>query len=385
MIQILRRKTMKKLFSILLLIALVMMASIFLPVAAASAAQSQPFTIPRTEHTIFPQLSGNHGFEFDWGRQGLTTENAGREDLGNVGRHVLVMNVARLQTTGRDQTMNLGWRVTTAHGAELMGDQFLQPRNGPRVLPVIEPFFENGVLVGETAHFYTPYVADFFVVSEFRVTPRHPSGVVFNAFGGAAQSDHDPNHPFLSHRNYMNGHFDFDSHNYDFPYARRISVAESRAGLTAPRYLAGYRVVNGQLRAPDGTTQQPPTHTPTPQPSEYQDIRVVLNGTPLVMDVPPQLVGGRTLLPLRAVAEALGAEVNWDSTNRIVTAIRDGTTIILPLGSTTVTVNGQAVTIDVPATIVGGRTLVPLRFVAESFGIDVNWDGATRTVTITTE
>jgi len=113
-------------------------------------------------------------------------------------------------------------------------------------------------------------------------------------------------------------------------------------------------------------------------------ISVLLDGSPLTFDVPPQTMDGRTLVPLRAIFEALGAEVNWNEATRTVTGTKGDTTVILTIGSTTATVNGRAVTIDVPGTVVNGRTLVPLRFVAESFGVEVNWDGSTRTVSINT-
>jgi len=138
----------------------------------------------------------------------------------------------------------------------------------------------------------------------------------------------------------------------------------------------------------DTTTSppQPPTPPtePTPPPPTTDDISVILDGTALTFDVPPQIIDGRTLVPLRAIFEALGAEVNWDGNTQTITATDDDTEIILTIGSTTATVNGQATQIDVPAMIIDGRTLVPLRFVAESFGVDVDWDATTRTITITT-
>jgi hypothetical protein len=88
---------------------------------------------------------------------------------------------------------------------------------------------------------------------------------------------------------------------------------------------------------------------------------------------------------MRTIFEALGAEITWDGTTRTVTATKDDTTIALTIGSTTATVNGRAETLDQPAVIVGSRTLVPLRFVGEALGVTVNWDGATRTVSITTD
>lgn len=123
--------------------------------------------------------------------------------------------------------------------------------------------------------------------------------------------------------------------------------------------------------------------TPTP-PAEMQSISVYIDGIPLIMDVEPKLVNDRALVPLRAIFEALGAEVDWNPQTRTVTGTNADTVVVLAVGSMTPTVNGQVVPIDVPAQIVNDRTLVPLRFVAESFGVEVYWNGSTRTITITT-
>lgn len=111
-------------------------------------------------------------------------------------------------------------------------------------------------------------------------------------------------------------------------------------------------------------------------------IRVVLNGQPLYMDTPPQIVQGRTLVPMRAIFEALGATVSWDQPTNTVTAVYGETTIVLPIGKSTVTINGIPTVLDVAALTISGRTMVPLRFIAESLGADVAWVGATNTVDI---
>jgi len=87
-------------------------------------------------------------------------------------------------------------------------------------------------------------------------------------------------------------------------------------------------------------------------------------------------------VPLRAIFEALGATVDWNANTQTVTGIRDNTEVRLTIGSTSPTVNGTIVSIDQPGVVIGGRTMVPLRFIGESFGVSVNWDGASRTVTI---
>lgn len=111
-------------------------------------------------------------------------------------------------------------------------------------------------------------------------------------------------------------------------------------------------------------------------------IRVEINGSPLNFDVLPTIVAGRTLVPLRAIFEALGATVSWDDTTRTVTATRRQTIIALTVGTRVARVNMREVELDVPAMIVSGRTLVPMRFVSESLGAVVNWDEPTHTVSI---
>ena len=93
----------------------------------------------------------------------------------------------------------------------------------------------------------------------------------------------------------------------------------------------------------------------------------------------PVIVDGRTLVPLRAIFEAMGAEVDWDGESQKVTATRDGITINLNIGSNELVVNGETVELDVPAQLINNTTMVPVRAIAESFNCEVDWnDGARR-------
>ena len=113
------------------------------------------------------------------------------------------------------------------------------------------------------------------------------------------------------------------------------------------------------------------------------DIKVLLDGVELEFDVLPQIIDERTFVPLRAIFEALGAEVEWDGVTQTVTAKRDKSTVSLTIGRNIINVNTETVELDVPPQIIDGRTLVPARAVAESFDCIVDWDGKTHTVTIT--
>lgn len=101
--------------------------------------------------------------------------------------------------------------------------------------------------------------------------------------------------------------------------------------------------------------------------------RVSINQQQLNFDVPPVVKRGRTLVPLRAIFEQLGASVKWDAKTKTIQAVKDSTTIILKVGSNTALINGQEISLDVPPEISKGRTLVPIRFVSESLGAEVSW------------
>ncbi len=119
------------------------------------------------------------------------------------------------------------------------------------------------------------------------------------------------------------------------------------------------------------------------QPAQATEVKVLVDGKALTMDVKPVLEANRVLVPLRAIFEALGAEVGWDDKTRTVTAARGNNRIQLVIGNTTALKDGARVTLDVPARIIDGRTLVPLRFVSEALGAEVEWRASAATVAIT--
>ncbi len=117
-------------------------------------------------------------------------------------------------------------------------------------------------------------------------------------------------------------------------------------------------------------------------------IRVVIDGKPITFDVVPYIDPrtGRTLVPMRAIFNALGVsdgDISWDGAARTVTARRGQTTIVLTIDSDVAHVNFVPVRLDQPAVIRADRTLVPIRFVSEQFGLKVEWNEASRQITLT--
>ncbi len=116
--------------------------------------------------------------------------------------------------------------------------------------------------------------------------------------------------------------------------------------------------------------------------AKENDITVVINGETQEFDVPPVIVDGRTLVPLRHIFEVLGAQLEWEGSTQSINATKDSTVVFLQVGNTNARINNQSRQLDVPPIIIEGRTLVPLRFVSESLGVKVDWNGTTRTATL---
>jgi hypothetical protein len=117
-------------------------------------------------------------------------------------------------------------------------------------------------------------------------------------------------------------------------------------------------------------------------PVMAQNIRVLINNREISFDQPPVVINDNVLVPMRGVFEELGADVKWKASTQTITARKDATEIIIQIGSTFASVNGKTQQLSSPATMIGGRTLVPLRFISEALGAQVQWQAASRTVMI---
>lgn len=128
------------------------------------------------------------------------------------------------------------------------------------------------------------------------------------------------------------------------------------------------------LARPQAAAAQPVAASPT--------LRLEVEGKPVAVDPPPFIEAGRTLVPIRFVAEALGAQVGWYPEQQQVVVGYPGRQVVLTIGRNRARVGDVEVPLDVPPRIVAGRTFVPVRFVAEALGATVEWAAATYTVRV---
>lgn len=115
-------------------------------------------------------------------------------------------------------------------------------------------------------------------------------------------------------------------------------------------------------------------------------IKIYVNGHLVESDQPPLIIDNRTFVPIRVIAEDLGAIVNYDNKDRIVTIKRDKTNILLTIGDDIARISSDVETrpaiLDAPAFLRDDRTYLPLRSISELFGMEVDWDGGKRAVYI---
>ena len=111
-----------------------------------------------------------------------------------------------------------------------------------------------------------------------------------------------------------------------------------------------------------------------------EPVTLIVAGMTVESDMPPVILDDRTLVPVRPIVETLGGQVGWDGVNSTVTVTLEGRTVQMTINSKTAYINGVSTTTDVPPKIINDRTMIPVRFVAESLGLSADFDGTTRTV-----
>lgn len=162
-----------------------------------------------------------------------------------------------------------------------------------------------------------------------------------------------------------------------------ISGCSSIATLNVSDLTASTGEIVGQNDGAVLSGNQSTTAPSTPSTS-LGEISVTLNGLPVSFDQPPIMQQNRTLVPLRAIFEAMGATVAWDEATRTAFAVREDVRVSIQIGSNTLYRNDKPIALDVPAQTVNDRTLVPVRAISEAFGAQVSWDAARNMVLITT-
>ncbi len=115
------------------------------------------------------------------------------------------------------------------------------------------------------------------------------------------------------------------------------------------------------------------------------DVKVILDGSKVSFpDVNPQILDGRTMVPIRAVFEQMGGSVEWDQPTKCITIQYQGNVLKLTINSSTMVLNGEVLSkkLDVTPALISSRTMLPLRYPAEVLGCKVNWNQSTKTVTV---
>ncbi|MBQ2680067.1 MAG: leucine-rich repeat protein [Firmicutes bacterium] len=148
---------------------------------------------------------------------------------------------------------------------------------------------------------------------------------------------------------------------------QKVAIGEYNEALTR----------NAQLHYSEnnGSSQQKPASN---------EIGIFLNGNKIPFDQPPVIRNGRTLVPMRAIFEALGASVDWDDATRTASSKKGNTSVSVTIDENILYKNGNPIEIDVPAQIINDRTMIPIRAVSEAYGCTVYWDDDTRSAIIET-
>lgn len=166
---------------------------------------------------------------------------------------------------------------------------------------------------------------------------------------------------------------------------RKAAAALALGALLAAGGLTAILLQNASTATAEADNAPPPALSAQAAPTLLDGFTVEVNGQALALDTPPRLADGTLLVPLRSIAEALGATVDYDGTAGSITAVKDGNRVDLTPGSVNAEKNGKAVQLAAAPVRDGDTVLVPLRFFAEAFGTAVKWDGAAKRVTAESE
>jgi hypothetical protein len=144
--------------------------------------------------------------------------------------------------------------------------------------------------------------------------------------------------------------------------------------------ISGSTITNSNI-ASNNQTNQTTSNNNAITVTQY--VTVTVNGQALQSDVKPFVnADGRTMLPIRAISEALGAQVQWDNATQTATLTQGEKIVKVPIGQKIIDVNGTQVPMDTAAVVKDGRTLLPVRAVGEALGAKIGWDQQTGTVSV---
>lgn len=167
--------------------------------------------------------------------------------------------------------------------------------------------------------------------------------------------------------------------------------AETAEGIIRPLCVGTFLVTDVASKNEGGINLDDPALRPKVPADFSQGVTLRLNGYSIVdprreKDVYPYIAkSGRTLIPARWVVEAIGGKLGWDQATQTVVAMWDDRQVILQIGNSKATVNGTVVVLDQPPALMDGRTMVPLRFILEAFGAQLEYDAFNGGVDITLE
>lgn len=162
---------------------------------------------------------------------------------------------------------------------------------------------------------------------------------------------------------------------------------KNKSGLGSYHYHCGnsdaHLHKDGVCPYGNSTSSNKVTATPKKQVPTQKGIDVIVNGTTL-SDAYAIQQDGRTIVAIRPICDALGVSLNWDGATQTAIGQKGNNTFQLTIGNKSAKVNDTLVELDVPGKVIEGKTLVPVRFIGESLGATVNFDGSINAVIVTT-
>jgi hypothetical protein len=168
----------------------------------------------------------------------------------------------------------------------------------------------------------------------------------------------------------------------DGSFTTTVNLSEGMNTLT----IVAYDAAGNKGTVSVDVTYRPPVAPPAPKTTiillAIGSTTATVDGARLGLDVAPEIVGGRTFVPIRFIAETFGADVEWLPVTQGITITLGDHTIGLQIGNPSAVVDGSIITMEAAPYIKKSRTMVPLRLIAQAFGCDVAWDPVARSVTI---